>query len=174
MSNKYKSIPPRFHQTLSFIESSLPKGSKILDLGTPNELSEFMTENGYEVDNAFGKDFDLEPTIVAQDGYDAVTMLEVLEHLVNPMGVLQEVKAPKLFASVPLDLWFSKDYKNQSNEWDQHFHEFEDWQFDWLLRKSGWKKLRSEKWVNPTNKLGIRPLLRRFTPRFYMIEAIRL
>jgi hypothetical protein len=23
--------------------------------------------------------------------------------------------------------------------WDRHYHEFEDWQFDWLLEKSNWK-----------------------------------
>ena len=173
MSNKYKNIPPRFQQTLDFIKESLDQGSKILDLGTPNELSRFLVDYGYQVDNAFGKDFDLEPNVIAKDGYDAVTMFEVLEHLVNPMGILMAVKAPRLFASVPLDLWFSKAYRNKQNQWDQHFHEFEDWQFDWLLDKSGWKIQRTAKWTNPTNKIGVRPLLRKFTPRFYIVEANR-
>lgn len=164
----------RFKQTLQFLKCKLPEGSRILDLGTPNDLSVFMTENGYLVQNAHGVDFDLEPEIIAQEGFDAVTMFEVLEHLVNPMGVLKAVKAPKLYASVPLDLWFAKAYRNRTDPWDQHFHEFEDWQFDWLLNKSGWKILRSEKWTSPVKKLGIRPLLRHVTPRYYIVEAERM
>ena len=42
-------------------------------------------------------------------------------------------------ASVPLRLWFANAYRNKSDQRDQHFHEFEDWQFDWLLEKAGWK-----------------------------------
>jgi hypothetical protein len=41
----------------------------------------------------------------------------------------------------------------------RHYHEFEDWQLDWLLEKTGWKIIDSQKWTNPVNKFGIRPLL---------------
>ena len=173
LSKKNFAERDRFKRTLEFLQASLPKGSKILDLGTPNDMSAFLTENGYSVQNAYGVDFDLEPEIIAQEGFDAVTMFEVLEHLVNPMGILKAVKAPKLYASVPLALWFAKTYRNQADPWDQHFHEFEDWQFEWLLDKSDWKILRSEKWISPVKKLGIRPLLRHFTPRYFMVEAQR-
>ncbi len=172
--NKEKTKHARFHKTLKFLEISLPKGSKILDLGTPNDMSEFLKKNGYEVSNAYGKDFDYHPEIIAREGYDAVTMFEVLEHLINPMGVLTQVKAPKLFASVPLSLWFAKAYRNKSDEWDQHFHEFEDWQFDWLLNKASWEIIRREKWTSPVNKIGIRPTLRLITPRYYIVEAKRI
>jgi ribosomal protein S6 len=36
--------------------------------------------------------------------------------------------------------------------WDRHYHEFEDWQLDWL-EKTGWKIIDSQKWTNPVNKL---------------------
>jgi len=72
-----------------------------------------------------------------------------------------------------LRLWFAKAYCNPTDPWDRHFHEFEDWQFDWLLERSGWRIVRTEKWVSYTSKLGVRPLLRRFTPRYYAVEAIR-
>jgi len=163
----------RFKRTLEFLQSNLPKGSRILDLGTPNDMSAFLNENGYTVENAYGVDFDLQPEVIAKEGFDAVTMFEVLEHLINPMGILQAVQAPKLFASVPLALWFAKAYRNQSDEWDQHFHEFEDWQFEWLLDKSGWNIIQSEKWTSPVRKLGIRPILRHFTPRYFIVEAER-
>lgn len=163
----------RFKKTLAFLEKSLPKTSKILDLGTPNDLSNFLTENGYQIDHAHGMDFDHHPEVIAKEGYDAVTIFEVLEHLVNPMGILQAIKAPRLFASVPLDLWFAKAYNNHKDPYDRHFHEFEDWQFDWLLEKSDWEITRTEKWNTPVSRIGIRPILRRFTPRYYMVEAKR-
>jgi len=53
------------------------------------------------------------------------------------------------------------------------YHEFEDWQFDWLLEHSGWKIVRTEKWTSYGAYNGIRPLLRRFTPRYYAVEAAR-
>jgi len=171
--NKEKTKKDRFIKTLQFLNEGLPKGSKILDLGTPNDMSVFLQQNGYQVDNAYGKDFDFHPEIISAEGYDAVTIFEVLEHLVNPMGILQQITAPKLYASVPLDLWFAKAYRNKKDPWDQHFHEFEDWQFDWLLNKSGWNIQRREKWTSPVSKIGFRPLLRRFTPRYYIVEALR-
>jgi hypothetical protein len=37
--------------------------------------------------------------------------------------------------------------------WDRHYHEFEDWQLDWLLEKTGWKIIDSQKWTNPVKNL---------------------
>ncbi|MCW8980959.1 MAG: methyltransferase, partial [Altibacter sp.] len=51
--------------------------------------------------------------------------------------------------------------------------EFEDWQFDWLLEKAGWTIKKREKFTNPVKKIGIRPILRRFTPRYYLVYAER-
>jgi hypothetical protein len=61
-----------------------------------------------------------------------------------------------------------------SDERDQHYHEFEDWQFDWLLKKSGWKIIRKEKWRNPSIMPGFRPILRSFYKRYYAIEAEKI
>ena len=104
---------------------------------------------------------------------DVVTAFEIFEHLVSPFVVLKEIKANKLIASVPLKLWYSKAYKSKTDMRDRHFHEFEDWQFDWLLEKAGWTIISREKWTNPTKKIGIRPLLRYFTKRFYIVYAER-
>ena len=163
----------RIKSTLKFVQDSMPAESKLLDLGTPNDMGAYLRQHGFQVDHAHGVDFDEEPEIIAKEGYDAVTMFEVLEHLINPMGILKAVKAPKLIASVPLDNWFSTAYRNKNDRWDQHFHEFEDWQFEWLLEKSGWKIIRSEKWTSPIGKIGFRPLLRRYTPRYFIVEAER-
>lgn len=68
------------------------------------------------------------------------------------MSVLQQLPTNKLIASIPLMLWFAKAYKNPNEKWDRHYHEFEDWQFDWLLKKADWKIISSQKWTQPTEK----------------------
>jgi hypothetical protein len=93
---------------------------------------------------------------------------------VAPFNVLREIKANKLIASIPLDLWFAKAYKSSTDSRDRHYHEFEQWQFDWLLEKSGWKIITSYKWTNPTKKIGFRPLLRLFYPRYYIVYAEKI
>ena len=75
---------------------------------------------------------------------------------------------------MPLRLWFSSAYRNKNDIRDCHYHEFEDWQFDWLLEKSGWKIIKKEYWTNPTKKIGLRPFLRLFVKRYYAVYAERV
>jgi len=118
-------------------------------------------------------DLDETPEIVQGFDVDVVTAFEILEHLVTPCNVLRVLEAPRIFVTVPLRLWFATTYCNPEDPWDRHFHEFEDWQFDWLMEKGGWQIVRKEKWTSPTRITGVRPLLRRFTPRYYAVEAVR-
>ena len=37
-----------------------------------------------------------------------------------------------------------KAYKSKTDPLDRHYHEFEPWQFDWLLEKSGWKIIKED------------------------------
>ena len=142
-------------------------------MGVKNPLSDLLKSNGYTVTNTNGEDLDLDCSSIQNNKADIVTAFEIFEHLVSPFVVLKEIKANKLIASVPLKLWFSKAYKSKTDMRDRHFHEFEDWQFDWLLEKAGWTIISREKWTNPTKKIGIRPLLRYFTKRFYIVYAER-
>lgn len=155
------------------MSKSVQAPASILDIGTPNPFSEFLKGKGFEVTNTQGQDLDEQPEILRALPGDIATAFEIFEHLLNPLGVLKAIPCPRLFASVPLSLWFAKAYRNKNDRWDQHFHEFEDWQFDWLLEKAGWQILRKEKWTSPIPVTGIRPLLRRFTPRYYIVEAAR-
>ena len=168
------SLQRRFDLTLQFVQSSLPPPARLLDLGVENTLGTQFASSGYAVDYSGEVDLDESPEVAARPA-DAVTAFEILEHLVNPLGVLREIQAPRLFATVPLRLWFSTAYRNASDPWDRHYHEFEAWQFDWLLEKGGWEIVRREAWTSPPDGLGLgfRPLLRRFTPRHYAVEAIR-
>jgi hypothetical protein len=145
-----------------------------LDLGVTNPFTEIMVNQGYSVQNTKGEDLDLDVSTIENSEADVVTAFEIFEHLLSPFTVLQSIKAHKLVASVPLKLWFSSAYQSKTDLRDRHYHEFEDWQFDWLLEKAGWKIMAREKWTNPTKKIGIRPILRWITPRYYIIYAERI
>ncbi|WP_149304048.1 class I SAM-dependent methyltransferase [Pareuzebyella sediminis] len=161
----------RFEQTLSFLQKHVSKKEPILDLGVENPFSKIMTAHGYSVENTNGEDLDVDFSSVLNSKAEVVTAFEIFEHLLAPFNVLREIRAKKLVASIPLNLWFASAYRSKTDLWDRHYHEFEDWQFDWLLEKSGWKIVESAKWTNPVKKLGIRPLLRSFTPRYYIVYA---
>ena len=163
----------RYKHTLQFLQEVVSTDDSILDLGVINPFSEIMKKEGFNVTNTQGEDLDLETEAVKTNKYDVVTAFEIFEHLVAPFNVLQDIQAKKLVASVPLKLWFASAYKSKTDTRDRHFHEFEDWQFDWLLEKAGWTIKKRVKFTNPVKKVGLRPMLRRFTPRYYLIYAER-
>jgi hypothetical protein len=164
----------RYERTLSFLKKHIPEGSSILDLGTPNPLSEQMKSHGYQVLNTQGEDLDVDFRSVREAQVEVVTSFEVFEHLLAPFNVLREIRAPKLVASVPLKLWFAPAYWNEKDEWDKHYHEFEPKQFDWLLERTGWQIVAAEKWTSShLLRIGVRPLLRHFTPRYYIVYCER-
>ena len=163
----------RYKHTIQFLQEVVSTDDSILDLGVTNPFSEIMKKEGFNVTNTQGEDLDLETEAVKTNKYDVVTAFEIFEHLVAPFNVLQDIQAKKLVASVPLKLWFASAYKSKTDTRDRHFHEFEDWQFDWLLEKAGWTIKKRVKFTNPVKKVGLRPMLRRFTPRYYLIYAER-
>ena len=158
---------------MHFLKEVLPDGSHVLDLGVTNPFSNLMQQEGFEVQNTGGEDLDLDFNCVKNTNAQVVTAFEIFEHLLSPFPVINAIEADKLVASVPLKLWFSSAYKSKSDPWDRHYHEFEDWQFDWLLEKAGWTIKQREKFTHPVKKLGLRPLLRLFTPRYYLVYAER-
>ena len=174
MNEMYQIYPEkRYRRTLTILKQFAPKDTHILDLGVRNPFSEVMEREGDTVTNTSGEDLDLYPEKLTQYKSDFVTALEILEHLVNPFGVLQHLPAQKLLVTVPLRLWFASAYRNDKDPRDCHYHEFESWQLDTLLEKTGWEIKYREKWTHPTGKLGFRPLLRYFVPRYYAIYAER-
>jgi len=164
----------RYARTLSFLEKVIAKSARILDLGPVNPLSRMMLDKGYRVQNTPEHiDLDMDYGIVTDPQFDFVTAFEIFEHLVSPFPLLQAIKTPGLIASVPLKLWFADAYWNENDPWDRHYHEFEPRQFDMLLNKAGWNIVASEKWTSYDNKIGLRPLLRRFTNRYYIVYCTR-
>ncbi|MFK7811231.1 MAG: methyltransferase [Maribacter sp.] len=163
----------RYRITLEFLQKHISKEVNILDLGVENPFSEIMKSEGFNIENTSGEDLDIDFKSVSNSNAEVVTAFEIFEHLIAPFNVLSKIKADKLVASIPMRLWFSSAYRSKTDPWDRHYHEFEDWQFDWLLEKAGWKIVDSVKWTNPTKKIGFRPLLRFFTNRYYLVYAER-
>ena len=164
----------RFKLTVEFVNKHISKSETILDLGVTNPLSEILINEGYSITNTTGEDLDKNQKSIESSEATAVNAFEIFEHLLNPYTVLNSIKAQKLVLSVPLRLWFSSAYRSKTDKWDRHYHEFEDWQLDWLLEKTGWKIIDRKKWTNPVKKIGVRPLLRRFTNRYYIVYAERI
>ncbi|MDI1318308.1 methyltransferase [Flavobacterium sp.] len=163
----------RFNLTLAFLKKHITTSETIFDLGVTNPFSKIMEDNGYTVKNTTGEDLDNNQTALQNQTYDVFTGFEIFEHLLNPYTILENVKCDKLLISIPLRLWFSPAYQSKTDTWDRHYHEFEDWQLDWLLEKTGWKIVDRVKFTHPVKKLGFRPLLRYFTPRYYMVYAVK-
>ena len=164
----------RFKHTLKFLKKHINTSETILDLGITNPFSDIMRSEGYTVENTTGEDLDEDRSAIKNASADVITAFEIFEHLLSPYEVLKSIEANKLVISIPLRLWFAPAYRSKSDMWDRHYHEFEDWQLDWLLEKTGWKIKDKEKWTNPVKKIGIRPLLRQFTPRYYIVYAERV
>ena len=164
----------RFDKTLAFVQKHLPKESKILDLGTPNPLADAIANTGYLLKNTQGENLDTDFHNYLNSGVDCITAFEIFEHMLAPFNILSQLETPKLIASVPLKLWFTPAYWNTKDDWDKHYHEFEPKQFEYLLERSGWKIKDSMTWASPDyKKIGVRPLLRHITPRYYMVYCER-
>lgn len=164
----------RHSRTINFISAYLDQSQSVLDLGIENELSLMLKDMGYKITNTGGEDLDIENDLDAKYGhFDFVTAFEILEHLLSPFELLRKLPSDKLLATVPLSLWFASAYRSTTDPLDRHYHEFEDWQFDWLLEKAGWKIISTDKWTSPSNKIGIRPVLRHLYPRYYAVYAER-
>ena len=163
----------RFNITLDFLKKHISTNESILDLGVPNPFSKIMLENGYKIKNTKGEDLDNDQSTLKNEDYTVVTAFEIFEHLLNPYTILENIKSDKILISIPMRLWFSSAYRSKTDKWDRHYHEFEDWQLDWLLEKTGFKIIDSVKFTHPVKKIGFRPLLRYFTNRYYLVYATR-
>jgi len=77
----------------------------------------------------------------------------------------------RLIASVPLRLWFAEEYWNYNDRNDCHYHEFSIRQFNHLLERTNWEIKDYLVWNSYDKLWGIRPLLRRIYPRYYIVYA---
>lgn len=164
----------RHSKSLEFLQAHISTPARVLDLGVRNALSDHMRTVGYEVENTGGEDLDEDYSMVEKETFDVVTSFEIFEHLLSPYPLLKSIQAPALIGSVPLSVWFAPAYRHRTDPRDRHFHEFESWQFDWLLEKTGWRVAHSFSWRSPDKiRLGYRPLLRLIWPSYYFFHCVR-
>lgn len=164
-----KALKKRFKKTLSFMGKHFSTADDILDLGEHNELAEYLRkEGGYKITNTTGQDLDINYSVVTE--YANITAFEIFEHLFAPFNLLNSAKG-RLIASVPLNLWFAPEYWNNYNVHDCHYHEFTVRQFNHLLNRTGWTVKDWETWRSYDKFFGIKPLLRRIWPRYYIVYA---
>lgn len=109
-------------------------------------------------------DFDLNyesPAFIKND-YDVILCFQVIEHILNPLLMLEEIKKymhedSKLYITYPTHgtYWF----------WSSgHFNEYDKSRFDYLLKIAGLKTIDYfKRFMWSKSILGFRPLLR-FTP----------
>ena len=175
MSGTNTHLKKRHIKTIKFVNKHLEKGTKILDFGTPNLLSKALNEDGFSVNNTAGENLDTDFHKYLDTDADVITAFEIFEHMLAPFNILSQIKTKRMIASIPMKLWFASAYWNEKDDWDKHYHEFEKKQFDFLLEKSGWKVVDSEIWTSSDwKKIGIRPILRHFTPRYYIVYCERV
>ncbi|HOP59047.1 MAG TPA: hypothetical protein PLR52_06470 [Bacteroidales bacterium] len=164
-----KARQKRFEKTYRFVKKHFPLNGDILDLGEKNELAEYLSQHGgYRIQNTNVQDLDTDYSLVKE--YNYITAFEIFEHLFAPFNLLNTASG-KLIASVPLRLWFASEYWNYNDARDCHYHEFSVRQFNHLLKRTGWQIRDCELWKSYDKIAGIRPILRRFYPRYYIVYA---
>jgi hypothetical protein len=161
----------RFEATLRCIPALSPPA---LDLGPPNVLARVMTARfGVPIENTGQHDLDREPLAACCAGpYATITAFEILEHVLNPLFVLdgcRQVLRPDgvLYLSVP---------RRSAWEWlygkcAEHFHEFTRDELHWVVEKAGFDVVRHVDLRTTEMSPGIRPLLRRIRPNLFFLEC---
>lgn len=161
----------RFAATLGCIATM---HAPVLDIGPPNALARVMaTRFGVDIENTGRHDLDREPLHAFRSGpYATITAFEILEHVLNPLWVLdgcRQVLHPDgvLYLSVP---------RRSAWEWlfgkcDEHFHEFARDELAWLVDKAGFDAVRWVELRTTELGIGIRPLLRRIRHNVFFVEC---
>ena len=161
----------RFDVTMAHVSTLRPP---VLDLGPTNALArELETRDGVRLEHTDQHDLDRERLAAFRPGpYATITAFEILEHVMNPLFVLdgcREVLRPDgvLYLSVP---------RRNGCEWlfgksPEHFHEFAPDELRWVLDKAGFE-IESFSAANTSAlSLGVRPLLRRVLRNLLLVRC---
>lgn len=143
---------------------NVPKDSECADISIPNPKMEFVkTLTGISVDQIYVEDFNFDK-LWSEQKYDVIFCLEVLEHVQNPLFLMQQIKnllksGGTIYLSMPSNPVFLR--------YDYHFYEMKrDFFEKWILKPLNLKIVRHKKFnfVNDykTMLIGFRPLLRIF------------
>lgn len=141
----------RYNFTLSFIREL---HGDILDCGERNPINDLIEKKFIvKIKNTVG---DLDVATI--DGkYDYVLAFEIIEHLMNPLWLLLQIKnalkpGGTLYLSTPINkpkfLWRH-----------DHFHEFDEYRLRALVERAGFEIVRNER-RRFYSITGVRPIIR--------------
>ena len=128
-----------------------------------------MKKKGFSVKNTNGEDLDVDYHKYLNS--KVTTAFEIFEHMFAPFNMLLELKGT-LICSIPLNIPFQQEHWNDKDKMDCHYHEFTKRQFDHLLHRTGWEII-DYSYIYDSNWMGIRPLLRKLYPSFYIVYAVK-
>jgi len=156
----------RYEKTLQFIGREL--GGRVLDVGPRNPFTELLCARyGTSIDNTEGDLNELQLT----GSYDVVFHLEVLEHLMNPLFHLRQVRGVLRDDGV---VYLSTPVGKPHFLWSPyHFHEFHPRELRALLSAAGFSVGRRAEFLFhpvPFYFSGIRPFLRLLFERCQICE----
>jgi hypothetical protein len=160
----------RATQTIDFCD--MEKGSKVLDIASSNKLSQRLAREK-EVDMV-NTTSDLDYSIIPEKKItpDYVTCFEVIEHLLNPRCFLDN-----LHNNTPDDIVLYLSYPSRPKFlWNnrEHFHEYDKLRFNFLLKRTKWRIVKSKKIYTRVLPTGIRPLIRNFIPVTVIYKIVKL
>jgi hypothetical protein len=158
----------RVKQTIDFIDL---KG-KVMDCGENNPMKEMIqTHFNYKIESV---DWDFNEVCNHKGKYDTILCFEVLEHVMNPLLFLNQLKWMLTNDGV---IYLSTPYQRpQILKAIHHYHEIPDSRIGWLFDAAGLRVVCKGKvtiagnWYNHIT--GIRPLLRYFqNSRIYQLQT---
>lgn len=140
-----------------FIRLTKPYSNKIMGCEIDKSLTKYYEETGIDVKNSLSQ---------IPEKFDVITMFHVLEHLENPIEILEQLKQKlnkngKIIIEVPnsndalLTLYKSEDFKNFTY-WSCHLFCFNEKSLRNLIKKCG-LKCRKIKYIQRypyTNHIG--------------------
>jgi len=157
----------RWEKTIGLLEERLGGVRNILDVGPRGAFTERLEkELGGKIENTGNKDLDV--CRLRSLAFDCVFIFEVLEHLLNPLHLLLEVKKTlKVGGRVYIT------YPHRPHFWwyKTHFHEFDGYRFGELVKRAGFKITYQTWWhVRKFKIWGFRPMIRYFVDKNYFYE----
>ena len=147
---------------------------RCLDIGEPNCVGTALLSNA---DNTFQCDFDYE-VIAPASQYDIILALDVIEHLMNPLLFMENVK--KLLSKhgeLYLSTSLAREWYPLYPHGNAHFTEYTRSKLYELFEKSGWKVTQERVFIPFRFRdvfKGFRPILRLLIQRSIMFRLVKV